>query len=221
MIAPLLGEPFGYESQQYAAVFNNIIAFHHQRHLLNASASAENDFGWHTEDAFCAFPPDYVWLCGYRNTEKAPTGISSVKGTDFTEPYYKVLAEPGRFQNKPNPGHVGAAPATGQSLLSGDRAAPYLRVNVPNVTFREGDAEAAAALELLKAALARNRQAVVIGQGELLVIDNGLAVHSRDRFNAIYGPGARWLSRLVLTRDLRKSRMHRASPEARVMLNVA
>lgn len=221
MIAPLLGEPFGYASQQNANIFNNIIAFKGYGHLAHASVSADNDFGFHTEDAFHPYLPDYLQLACFRNREGAPTGISSLRGVDIPDAIFRVLSEPGRIRNLPNFAHQGVAPARDQQALWGDRQKPYVRINSPKVAVAPGDSEAEAALEFLKQALVRNRDAVVLRQGDLLVIDNAQAVHSRDRFTPIYGAGARWLSRLVMTRDLRKSRALRASPDARVMLQAA
>lgn len=221
IIAAPLGEAFGYNSQQNGCIFNNIIAFREFGHLANASVSADNDFGFHTEDAYHPFCPDYVSLLCYRNEEGAPTGISSLRGVDIPDAVFDVLSEPGRFRNLPNFAHQGVKAEANQQVLWGDRKNPYLRINVPNVVHAEGDAAAQSALEFLKAALVRNREAVVLKQSELLVIDNVQAVHSRDKFTPIYGPGARWLSRLVLARDLRRSRRCRATPDSRIMLHAA
>jgi len=221
MMAPLLGEPFGWDTQQSGRCFTNVIAFESQRHQVNASVSAENDFGFHTEDAFHDCYPNYLFLAGFRNIEQAPTTISSLLGVKIPDNVYDVLAEPGRCWNRPNLAHSGAAPDAAQRILSGDRQEPYLRINVPNVAFADGDYKAQAAVEWLKVELAKNRQAVVINQGDLLVINNMMCVHARDKFKAIYGPQARWLSRLAITHDLLKSRSLRAAADARVILSAA
>jgi hypothetical protein len=221
MMAPLVGSPFGWDTQQNGRCFTDVIAFENQRHQINASVSAESDFSYHSEDAFSDFLPDYLFLAGFRNHEKASTTLSSLKGIAVPDEAYRVLSQPGRCWNRANLAHRNAPEGTAQKILWGSREEPYMRINVPNVVCAEGDTEAESALEWLKQQLEKNRESVVINQGDLLVINNMMCVHARDRFDAIYGLRARWLSRLAITHDLRKSRSLRSTPDARVILSAA
>jgi alpha-ketoglutarate-dependent taurine dioxygenase len=54
--------------------------------------------------------------------------------------------------------------------------------------------------------------------GECLFIDNYRAVHGRSSFKARFDRTDRWLKRINIARDLRKSRGVRKAPASRVIL---
>ena len=83
---------------------------------------------------------------------------------------------------------------------------------------REGeDEESAAALDELIAALTDNLTGVALRPGQVLFVDNFKAVHGRSPFTARYDGRDRWLKRLNVARDLRKSRAARATAASRIL----
>lgn len=56
-----------------------------------------------------------------------------------------------------------------------------------------------------------------IQPGEIIFLDNYKVVHGRNPFKARFDGTDRWLKRLNITRDIRKSRDFRISPENRVI----
>ncbi|HYU32542.1 MAG TPA: hypothetical protein VEW48_10300 [Thermoanaerobaculia bacterium] len=56
---------------------------------------------------------------------------------------------------------------------------------------------------------------LMLDVGEICFIDNFKAVHGRRPFKARYDGTDRWLKRINITRDLRRSRTARPAPEAR------
>jgi enduracididine beta-hydroxylase len=58
----------------------------------------------------------------------------------------------------------------------------------------------------------------VLEPGDMLFVDNFRAVHGRRPFSARFDGRDRWLKRINVTRDLRKSRRVRGSRESRVIV---
>ena len=101
-------------------------------------------------------------------------------------------------------------------MLFGDRQTPYVRLD-PYFTTPL-DEEASAALNALAKSVDDNMQEVVLQPGDCFFIDNYRIVHGRKAFKARYDGTDRWLKRLNLTRDLRKSHGSRGGCGMRVMV---
>ena len=63
-----------------------------------------------------------------------------------------------------------------------------------------------------------NIQEVPLQPGDCIFIDNYRVVHGRNAFKARYDGTDRWLKRINLTRDLRKSQGSRGGCEMRVIV---
>jgi enduracididine beta-hydroxylase len=57
----------------------------------------------------------------------------------------------------------------------------------------------------------------VLQAGDVLILDNYRVVHGRKPFSAKFDGADRWLKRLNVTRDLRKSRAARADVRSRIV----
>jgi alpha-ketoglutarate-dependent taurine dioxygenase len=79
------------------------------------------------------------------------------------------------------------------------------------------DPETRLALESLIAEIDHLLYEVVLGPGEFCFIDNYKAVHGRKPFKARFDGADRWLKRLNITRDLRKSSGLRADKLSRII----
>jgi alpha-ketoglutarate-dependent taurine dioxygenase len=79
------------------------------------------------------------------------------------------------------------------------------------------DDEAQAALNALVRAVDNCLMEVVLKPGDCLFVDNYKAVHGRKSFKAKYDGTDRWLKRVNITRDLRKSRNARAHSASRII----
>jgi len=78
--------------------------------------------------------------------------------------------------------------------------------------------EARSAMDYLIRAIDGNLTGVALLPGECLFIDNYKTVHGRSSFKARFDGTDRWLKRINITRDLRKSRAVRAAPASRAVL---
>lgn len=101
--------------------------------------------------------------------------------------------------------------------LHGDFDSPYLSVDPFYMEVPTHDAQACHAYQALCGALERQLKDIPLSPGEILFIDNCRAVHGRRPFPARYDGTERWLKRVNITRDLRKSRAYRMTADSRVI----
>ena len=91
------------------------------------------------------------------------------------------------------------------AVLFGNLEQPYLRIDPTFMSTRPGDLEAQCVLDKLVAQLEANLRDLVIETGAISFLDNERVVHGRAAFEARYDGTDRWLKKLLVTRDLRKS----------------
>jgi alpha-ketoglutarate-dependent taurine dioxygenase len=80
-----------------------------------------------------------------------------------------------------------------------------------------GDRDAEEALEALVKGIEEHIVEEVLQPGSFLFIDNYRTVHGRKAFTAQYDGTDRWLKRINITRDLRRSRAARTFISSRVI----
>lgn len=214
----LLGEAIGFTSQRQGSVYNNIIPRREHEVMGNSSAGSRLAFGFHTEDAFHPSRPDYISLACMRNVERVTTTISCVDGVALTDEERDTLFQP-RFRIAHNPIHEtsGVVNEEAQAILFGCADKPYVRINTTLLKLEDYGGLERRALEKLLDHFVSNRISITLQARDCVFIDNYRCVHAREAFKARYGPGARWLSRVVFTNDLRKSRTLRQSQFSRAI----
>jgi alpha-ketoglutarate-dependent taurine dioxygenase len=87
------------------------------------------------------------------------------------------------------------------------------------MSCEEGNDEAGEALDALIKAMDESLTDLVLQPGSFLFIDNYRAVHGRKPFKATYDGKDRWLKRINVTRDLRKSRVSRLDCTSRIIFS--
>ena len=102
------------------------------------------------------------------------------------------------------------------AVLYGDPHSPYLRLD-PYFMRPSEDDEAQFALNALIRAVDKCLREVILEPGDFLFVDNYRAVHGRKHFKARYDGTDRWLKRMNIARDLRKSRSARTTCSSRVI----
>lgn len=104
------------------------------------------------------------------------------------------------------------------SILFGSPAEPYLRVDC-SVYMDALDDEAEAAAEIFTRKFNESLYELDMEPGEICFIDNLRVAHGRSpfRYPARYDGNDRWLKRINVTRDLRKSRDMRMTNTSRII----
>lgn len=219
LYAAVLGEPFGWRSQQAGRIVHDVLPVRGEETTQLASGSSVQ-MQWHTEDAFFPFRGDYLILSCLRNPDGVATTVGQVDVSLIPERDLEVLfAE--RFEFVVDGSHSPAPDSdlvpSPVPLLFGARESPYVRVDPPFMK-EPADEEAARALAALARAIDARLVDVALHPGELLILDNFRSVHGRRSFAARYDTTDRWLKRVNVTRDLKRSRAHRADGASHVIL---
>jgi Fe(II)/alpha-ketoglutarate-dependent arginine beta-hydroxylase len=199
---------------------------------------SEQEITWHNEDAFHPCRGDYVALMCLRNLDRIPTTIASIDVLDLGDEIMNVLFEP-RFIIRPDYSHSKEFATAGDdsdinahatfrqidkrskelekvAVLFGDRNSAYIRID-PYFMETPDDMEARFALDTLNAMIDQILNEIILESGDFCFIDNYKAVHGRRPFKARFDGADRWLKRLNITRDLRKSRGLRATSLSRII----
>ncbi|MEZ0064976.1 L-asparagine oxygenase [Streptacidiphilus sp. MAP12-20] len=203
LVGARLGEVFAYREWDGAHLVQNRypVASHHQVQ----TASGANDLVLHTEACFTAYPPDFLALLGLRPdpTGQAVTLVSDIpqalaqltpaeRGA-LREPLFVFPTDRGSYD------HEGRRTTEPVPLLKDRADGPALEYSTLITAIT---APAAAALAALEEALGRCAQSVLLGSGDLLLIDNRQAVHGRTAFRPAYDGTDRWIQRVLLLRQL-------------------
>jgi len=214
-VASALGEVFAFRALQDGRLVQDLLPMAGQEDEKSGNSS-RSLLDLHTEDAFHPNRCDYLGLLCLRNIDGTPTSYAELAPSTIAPDLLEVLFQP-RFTIKPDATHPELAKPEPTAVLWGARARPYLRIDDYFTEPLPGDTVAGRALAALTDSLAKAERAVTLCPGETVFIDNHLAVHGRRPFKARYDGSDRWLKRVSVTRDLRRSRALRASASSRLL----
>lgn len=205
-----LGDFIGFAESQGGALRRNVLPLQKADHDQTGYGS-RTELELHVDDAVDDDRGDaFGLLCMRPGRNAAPTMIAPVAALDlpaldldalFT-PQYIFIADGIRCE---------------RPVLFGDRAAPYIRLDPPFTEIRPDAVTATKAVTELSAALRSVTVDVPLARGEALLIDNFRCAHGRRAFDPHYDGEDRWLIKMTVTRDLRRSRPRRGGPDRRVI----
>jgi hypothetical protein len=211
----LLGDAMAWSHQRAGLICQDLVPIEGHENKMIASGS-ELELVWHTEDARYSYRADYIGLLCLRNPDAVPTTYALIDEVKLDPHLVEVLSEPD-FLFRPDPSHPRDREGEKASVLFGDLRSPYIRFD-PYCMDRPETEEARSAMDSLIRAIDENLTDVALLPGECLFIDNYKAVHGRSSFKARFDGTDRWLKRINIARDLRKSRAVRAASASRVVL---
>lgn len=241
LFGSLLGDAIAWATQQNAYLLHDVIPIKDDENA-QISTGSEQNIWWHNEDAFHPFRGDYVSLMCLRNSDRISTTLASTDQIKLSQHHIDILFEP-RFTIHPDDSHAeknrpaaadpddpaGALVKAAHDRISemhsnplklavfyGDPQSPYIRLD-PYFMRPLDDDEAQSALNALVHAVNGCLSELVLEPGDFLFVDNYRTVHGRKRFKARYDGSDRWLKRMNLTTDLRKSRSARITCASRVI----
>jgi Fe(II)/alpha-ketoglutarate-dependent arginine beta-hydroxylase len=237
LFGSLLGDCIAWSTQQDGHIVHDILPIKGMEHEQLGSGSEEL-LWWHTEDAFHEARGDYLGMTCLRNIDRVPTTFlplsavalpPEVKSTLF-ERHYTIRPDESHLKkNKSDNRAVDETLAEAYSriermnlapdkiaVLFGSPERPYIRID-PYFMDPVENPKAQQALDTLVRAIDQQIEDLVLEQGDFCFIDNFQGVHGRKPFKARYDGQDRWLKRINITRDLRRSRSIRASAAERVI----
>lgn len=200
LIASVMGCPFGWEGQQDGRLVHDIVPSKgHETEQTGASSSVV--LSAHTEDAFHPERANLLLLACVRNHDAVPTRLASVRHTRLSAEDRALLERP-TLPILPDDSYAGidepaaaSAPPHVATVWDGDEGLG-IRYDPAYTPLERADAGYRAAYERLTAELDRVAVDVTLAAGEVLVIDNDVAVHGRQPFQARYDGTDRWLKRV-------------------------
>jgi Fe(II)/alpha-ketoglutarate-dependent arginine beta-hydroxylase len=240
----LLGDLLGWATQQDGHLVHDVLPIkEHENDQLGTGS--QQMLWWHTEDAFHDYQADYIGLHCIRNPDNTATIIGTVDIENLEAAQIDILFQP-RFSIRPDESHQeknesdlrkAARRSYNQDLINaayekiksmnespekisvffGSPDAPYLRLDPYFMTPLDNDPIAQHALNDLIKLIDESLTDLVLQAGDICFIDNYRAVHGRRPFKARYDGTDRWLKRVNIARDLRKSRGLRVSNLSRVI----
>jgi Taurine catabolism dioxygenase TauD, TfdA family len=211
----LLGDAIGWSHQRDGLICQDLVPIEGHANKMIGSGS-ELELVWHTEDASYSYRGDYIGLMCLRNPDAVPTTFALIDEVPLDLDRVRILFEP-RFVFRPDPSHPTDSEGEKAPVLFGDPRFPYVRFD-PYCMDRPDTEEARSAMDYLTRAIGDQLTGVALLPGECLFIDNYKAVHGRSSFKARFDGTDRWLKRINVARDLRKSRAVREAPASRVIL---
>src|SRR5215203_4681810 len=210
----LLGDAIAWSHQRDGLICQDLVPINGHENKMLGSGS-EQELVWHTEDARYSYRGDYIGLMCLRNPDAVPTTFALIDEVQLDPEQVEVLFEP-RFVFRPDPSHPSDNEWEKGSVLFGDPESPYIRFDPYSMGQPETE-EARLAMDQLIRAIDENLTGLSLLPGECLFIDNYKAVHGRSSFKARFDGTDRWLKRINVARDLRKSRAMRKAPASRVI----
>jgi len=239
----LLGDVFGWATEQDGHIVHDVFPIAENEDKQISTSSAQTIW-WHTEDAFHAFSGDYVGMFCLRNADQVPTTYACLDRVQLEPEQVNLLFEP-RYLIYPDVSHLESNGGPSQqkaeapnhlldsarqkiqqmsvtpnriSVLFGHPQSPYVRIDPYFMKQLDDDKEAQQALDSFIRLIDQVLGSVVLQPGDCCFIDNCRTVHGRKAFKARYDGTDRWLKRICVTRDLRKSRSARSSSSSRIIL---
>ena len=205
-VGRLLGQPVGYLPENNGNVVQNIVPTREGADRQVSTSSAVN-LAWHTEAAFHPHRPRFLLLFCLRGDAAARTTLCSIREIVDALPLRTraLLAAP-RFRTRADESYVRSAKRPLGRLtpvLCGDPLRPNLVFDADLMVGQ--DPEAQAALRELGETMERFHTSVVLEPGDLLVVDNTVAVHGRSPFTPRFDGTDRWLQRTFVVSDLSAS----------------
>jgi hypothetical protein len=199
LVASVLGCPFGWEGQQDGRLVHDIVpAKGHEHEQTGASSSVV--LSAHTEDAFHPGRANVLLLACLRNHDDVPTSLASVRHARLSAVERALLQRPtlpilpdDSYDESDGP--AAASPPEVATLWDGDDGL-RIRYDPAYTPLQQADDDYRAAYDWLSDELERVAVDVPLGAGEVLVVDNDVAVHGRRPFQARYDGTDRWLKRV-------------------------
>ena len=205
-VARRLGQPVGYLPEHGGDIVQNIVPVAGTADR-QVSTSSKVELMFHTEAAFHPHRPRYLVLLCLRGDSAAHTTLSSigevlpllphdVVDTLFA-PRFRTAVDESYLHGRQN---VLGAP---MAVLSGRRDRPTMVFDADLMVGVDGEADEA--LQALGAAVASHSTSVSLCAGDVLVVDNTVAVHGRTPFVPRFDGTDRWLQRSFVVADLAPS----------------
>jgi Fe(II)/alpha-ketoglutarate-dependent arginine beta-hydroxylase len=241
MLAELTGHAFGWTSQFEGQLTQDIVPVK-ANETAQVSSSSTVTLDLHVEEAFHPLRPDFLALMCLRNPDRTPTTWVSMDDVQLSpsdvaclfESKYPVVPDDSYFRGRTQEQDDDDAMAeetravwqkiqqlrevtVPSSVFFGARDAPYICLDVPFTRSELLEEPHRGAWARLCRELEARTVETVLEPGDVIFLDNFRTAHGRRPYTPRYDGLDRWLMRIQIAVDLRKSRGVRRHAEARVL----
>ena len=209
-IAKTLGEPIGYEPELGGRIIQNILPTK-TASTRQVSTSSNVSLMFHTEAAFHPHRPASLLLLCLKGDPAASTTLASIRevlpllSSAAVETLFQA-----RFRTAVDESYLhGRENTLGEPVpvLSGELDCPSMVFDADLMVGMDDAAQSA--LAELSRAVATCHTSVCLESGDLLIVDNAVAVHGRSPFTPRFDGTDRWLQRTFVVADLTASAKER------------
>ncbi|WP_103866075.1 TauD/TfdA family dioxygenase [Aquimarina sp. I32.4] len=217
LCSSILGDLFSWNTQQNGKILNDIIPLKESAYE-QLGTSSKTELKWHIEEAFHEHRPDYVGLMCLKNPDDVATLYSNIRNISLNNEQKDLLfQEKFMFEMDLNFSNSNYNTNKPVSILFGNYDEPYVRID-PAFMKKTGyspeiDHSVNVALDLIE----KNIKEIILKPGDICFFDNYRTVHGRAPFDAKFDGNDRWLKRVLITRDLRKSSEFKNTNRSRVI----
>jgi L-asparagine oxygenase len=207
LVSLQLGEIVAYREEKKGALVQDVVPVPGMESMQGNAGS--DDLAFHVENAFHDNRPDFVSLLCLRADHDGVAGLRIAayrKAVHLLPERTRRILRECRFATTAPPS-FGAGAITPHAVLEGGVDDPNLRVDFTST--RPADSEAMRSLVELRKALVGVQETLILGPGDLAIVDNRITVHGRTAFLPHYDGRDRWLQRVYVQVDFRRSREFR------------
>ena len=201
-VGRVLGRPVGYLPEHGGDVVQNISPTRRNADR-QVSTSSKSMLEFHTEAAFHPHRPRYLLLLCLRGDPSAATTLCSIAAViDTLSPRSRAVLFQPRFTTGIDESYAGgrsSARSVQRPVLYGDPESPKMWLDAD--LMQGTDPIAQQALDELARLVREKATGVTLEAGDLLVVDNDIAVHGRTPFTPRFDGTDRWLQRTFVVAD--------------------
>jgi len=211
LIAMAMGEVIAFDKEKTGALVQDVVPVPGMEQFQGNAGSIK--LNMHTENAFHEHKPDLVGLMCLRNDHENVAGlrVASVRNAVplLSARTREILHQPRFVTMAPASFEIADGLEEPHGILAGSFEDPDLKVDFSSTI--PSDDEAAQAMTELEGVIERVAHTLILGPGDLAFVDNRLALHGRNSFQPRYDGRDRWLQRVFVHLDFRKSRVMRSA----------
>jgi L-asparagine oxygenase len=209
LIGLQLGEVVAYREEKAGALVQNVVPVRGLAQSQSNAGAAPLEF--HIENAFHPHRPDYIGLLCLRSDheQQAGTVVTSMRrALRLIDAADLAVLQQDRFLTAAPPSFGPNDQARAHAVLDGSVDDPNVGLDF-NATMPL-DEEARRVLERLHRVLTEVSASLVLRSGEMVFVDNRIVLHGRSLFTPRFDGHDRWLHRVFVHLDNRRSRSHRS-----------
>lgn len=227
LLSSCLGYIYGWSTQQAGKLIHDLIPREGKGESQTGYGSTSTLL-MHTEDSFHDLRAEFVCMFGLRNEDYVPTTLTSVRDLILEQEVWDGLYH-SQLDLLPDESHLDNAQkaenhvddikneASKMSTFYGCREFPYICYDPAYTDFQKATDSQSTAYDALNKEIDRKTFDVAIKPGDFCIVDNRKVVHGRRAFKPKFDGSDRWLKRINITSNIRKSAGQRKDIKTRVI----